>query len=157
MTEINSPPVDARSAAQTVSHMTMPEIITFCLQLRTKLDAEWQRVINIHAALIVVMIFFAGQENPFVTARLVVFAFYTFNMASSYLSLRETFQGLQCVNRDMLLFPSPDIGGASLIWLTSRKYTRDIWTHFVLLGFVWLVVFYLMILPLWNGRQAIGV
>ena len=58
-----------------VGHMNLTETVNFGLQLRTKVDVEWQRVVNIHAALIGVMIFFAGQPEPYTMARLVAFLF----------------------------------------------------------------------------------
>ncbi|MDP3958980.1 MAG: hypothetical protein Q8Q26_02685 [Pseudorhodobacter sp.] len=136
-----------------VSHMSVTELINFCLQLRSKSDSEWERVINVHAALIGVMIFFAGQEYPYVTARLVVFAFYSFNVVSSYLSLKETFDGLRRISEDLRLFGQPALGGASFAWITSRRYTHHVWFRSGLLACVWLIVGYLMITPLVFGHN----
>jgi hypothetical protein len=132
--------------------MTVTELVNFCLQLRAKSESEWQRVINLHAALIGAMIFFAGQADPYVTARLAVFAFYSFNVVSSYVSLRDTFGGLSRVNDDLLLFGRPALGGASMDWLVSRRYSLYVWGRSVLLVLAWLLVGYLMILPLLPGN-----
>ncbi len=138
-----------------VSHMSVAELVNLSQQLRGKSEAEWQRVINLHAALIGVMIFFAGQPETYATARLLVFGFYTFNLVSSYLSHRETFDGLSRVNQDLLAFGTPVAGGASFAWITSRNYRPQIWGRTSLLVLVWLLVGYLMIAPLVLGRGHI--
>lgn len=128
--------------------MNVTELINFCLQLRAKSDSEWERVINVHAALIGAMIFFADLQDAYVTARLVVFAFYSFNMVSSFRGMKETFDGLRHINDDLLLFGQPVAGGASFAWLTSRRYSHFVWFRSGLLVCVWLIVAYLMITPL---------
>ena len=142
-------------ASGRVSHMNVTELVNFGLQLRNRSEAEWQRVINLHAALIGAMIFFAGQPDPYVTARLVVFAFYSFNVASSFLSLRETFDGLARVSDDLGLFPRPDRGGGSFDWIASRRFGLFVWARSGLLICVWAVVGYLMVVPLITGSRIL--
>lgn len=137
---------------QKVSHLGFAELLSFSMQLRTKLEAEWQRVVAVHAALIGVMIFFAGQSESYTTARLVVFVFYSFNVAASWVNLREAYAGLEEVKRDMVVFGDPSAGGHSYRWLVLRSYHRASWLRTGLLLLVWAVVGYLMILPLWVGR-----
>ena len=139
-----------------VGHMTLTETVNFGLQLRTKVDVEWQRVVNIHAALIGVMIFFAGQPEPYTMARLVVFLFYSFSLLGSFVNLRETYAGLQQVNNDIALFPEPAIAGGIVPWIKSRNYKHDARTRTGLLGLVWLFVGYLMLLPLILGRTPLS-
>ncbi len=134
--------------------MTVTELVNLCLQLRGKSEAEWQRVINLHAALIGAMIFFAGQDDPYVTGRILVFAFYTFNVISSCLSLRETFDGLRRVNEDLALFGNPALGGSSFDWIVTRRYSLYVWGRSGLLAGVWLVVGYLMIFSILLGRSG---
>jgi hypothetical protein len=146
-------PAEPRVPPATVSHMTAPELVNFGLQLRNRSEMEWQRVINIHAALIGAMIFFAGQADPYMTARLVVFAFYSFNLASSYLGMRDTFEGLRKVSQDLRLFGPPAAGGASFDWIASQKYSLPIYGRSALLIGVWSITGYLMITPLVLGHR----
>jgi hypothetical protein len=142
----------AAAEPATVSHLKFGEAIGVLMQLRAKVEAEWHRIVYIHAALIGVMIFFAGQANPFVTARLVVFTIYSFNVEVVWFSLFEAYDGMRRVTQDLLLFPKPERGGHTVVWLRGRTYRHDAWTRAGLLGVVWAVVGYLMILPLIFGR-----
>jgi hypothetical protein len=135
-----------------VSHLKFGEAIGVLMQLRAKVEAEWHRIVYIHAALIGVMIFFAGQQNPHVAGRLVVFAFYTLNVLAFYRSLRDAYDGLRLVTADIAQFPPPANGGNITAWLASRSYRHDAAYRAALLAGVWGVVFYLMILPLIVGR-----
>ncbi len=143
-------------APERVSHLTFHEMLGFGMQLRNKVEIEWQRVVNVHAALIGVMIFFAGQTEPYTAARIVVFVFYSFNVLVSFSNLRESYNGLRHVSRDMMLFSPPSAGGDSIGWIRARTYRHDHWMRSGLLAIVWAVVFYLMILPLWLGRTPFG-
>lgn len=118
------------------------------MQLGGKVDAEWQRVVNLHAALIGIMVFFAGQRDPYLAARLLVFVFYSFNVVVSFNNLKEVYAGLRQINQDLMLFPPPEIGGHSLEWIRSRTYRHVVWLRSGLLALVWAVVAYLMFVPL---------
>lgn len=139
----------------TVSHMKPSELVSLAMQLRGRADGEWQRAVNLHAALIAVMIFFAGQSDPFVTARLIVFAFYTYNVIVLLRGLIEAYAGLRAVTDDLLLLRAPDLGGHSLRWLTARRYHGDARFQGALLALVWMVTGYLMLSSILLGRAAV--
>lgn len=138
----------------TVSHLKPSELVTLAMQLRGRADGEWQRAVNLHGALIAVMIFFAGQSDPFVTARLIVFVFYTYNIVMLLRGLTEAYAGLRDVTSDLLLLPPAERGGHSLRWLTARRYQRDARIQCSLLALVWMVIGYLMLSSLMLGRAA---
>lgn len=140
--------------AETVSHLKPSELVSLAMQLRGRADAEWQRAVNLHGALIAVMIFFAGQPDPYVTARLVVFTFYTYNVVMLLRGLNEAYAGLRDVTSDLMLLPAPEQGGHSLRWLTARSYRRDAVIQCTLLAIVWIVIGYLMLSSLMLGRPA---
>jgi hypothetical protein len=131
------------------------ELVSLAMQLRGRVDAEWQRAVNLHAALIAVMIFFAGQADPFVAARLIVFVFYTYNIVMLLRGLTEAYAGLRDVTSDLARLPVPEHGAASLRWLTSRHYRRDARFQCTLLVVVWTVIGYLMLSSLVLGRDAV--
>lgn len=122
---------------------------------RGRADGEWQRAVNLHGALIAVMIFFAGQPDPFVTARLIVFLFYTYNVVMLLRGLTEAYAGLRDVTSDLLLLPTPERGGHSLRWLTARLYQQEARIQCTLLTIVWMVIGYLMLSSLMLGLPAL--
>lgn len=138
-----------------MSHLRANELVGLAMQLRSRADAEWQRAVNVHAALIAVMIFFAGQPDPFVTARVIVYVFYTYNVLVLLRSLTEAYAGLREVTTDLLLLPTPARGGNSLRWLTARRFRREGVVQCTLLGVVWLVIGYLMLGSLMLGRTPL--
>lgn len=130
----------------------LSETLSLLMALRTKADNDWYRVIYLHAALIGVMVFFAGQKSDFVIARLVVFAFYTFNVAVSFMALRESRDGLRNATADLRSFP-PHQGGASLQrWLGSRDYAGALRLQLMVLGAAWLLVAWLLLSAMVLGR-----
>ena len=132
--------------------MKLSETISLVMALRTKADNDWYRVIYLHAALIGVMVFFAGQKSDFVVARLVVFAFYTFNVAVSFGALRDSHDGLGHATADLRSFP-PHQGGAGVQgWLGARDYGRALRLQLLVLGAAWLLVAYLLLSAMVLGR-----
>lgn len=130
-----------------ISHLKYSETVTFALQLRGRADTEWQRVVNMHAALIAVMIFFANETDGFLAARILVFVFYTYNVAVALVNLREAFAGLRAVSNDLRLFPPPPSGGEGLQWLTRRGFRYDATLQCGLLVVVWGVIGILLLAP----------
>ena len=128
-----------------VSHLKPHELVTLAMQLRARTDGEWQRAINLHGALIAVMIFFANQPEPFLAARVMVYIFYTYNVIMQLRGLTEAYAGLRDVTSDLLLLPAPDRGGRSLEWLTARRFRREAPIQCGLLVAVWVVIGYLLI------------
>jgi hypothetical protein len=149
-----SDPLPSPPGPETVSHLKPSELVSLAMQLRAHADGEWQRAVNLHAALIAVMIFFAGQSDPFVTARLIVFAFYTYNVIMLLRALIEARAGLSAVTDDLMLLPAPARGGHSLRWLTARRPSGDPRFQIGLLAVVWTVIGYLMLSSILLGRDA---
>ena len=137
-----------------VPAMKLSEIMSVVMALRTKADNDWYRVIYLHAALIGAMVFFAGQKTDFAFARLVVFAFYSFNVAVSFAALRESSEGLRHATSDLRSFP-PHLGGAGVQkWLASHDYARALRLQLWVLTAAWLVVAYLLLAAMVVGRMA---
>lgn len=128
-----------------VSHMRYAEIVSLTMQMRARADADWQRVITMHAALIAVMIFFANQQALFLPARMLVFAIYSYSVVMALQSLRETYSGLRALTLDLMLFPAPVLGGHVLHWLRSRSFRTHALTHAGILIIAWLVVAWLLV------------
>ncbi len=138
-----------------VSHLKANELVALAMQLRGRTDGEWQRAVNLHGALIAVMIFFANQSDPFLTARVMVYIFYTYNVIMLLRGLTEAYAGLRDVTSDLLLLPEPERGGHSLHWLTARRYRREAPIQCSLLIAVWVVIGYLLIGSLLLGRAPL--
>ena len=138
----------------TAPALKLSEIMSVVMTLRTKADNDWYRVIYLHAALIGAMVFFAGQKNDFVFARLVVFAFYSFNVAVSFAALRESHEGLRKATLDLRSFP-PHHGGSGIQeWLASHDYVKALRMQLLVLGVAWAVVAYLLLASMVVGRMA---
>lgn len=155
-----TPPANAAAGAASddamrVSHLKANELVQLAIQLRNRCDSEWQRAVNLHGALIAVMIFFANHAEPFLVARIVVYVFYTYTMVMLLRSLVEVYAGLREVTSDLLLLPLPERGGYSLRWLTGRRYRREAPVQCALLAVVWVVIGYLLIGGLLLGRTPL--
>lgn len=149
-------PVDAPEPEMTpvplMTGVKLSETLSMLMALRTRADNDWYRVIYLHAALIGVMVFFAGQKADFVIARLVVFAFYTFNVAVSFAALRESHEGLRHATADLRSFP-PHQGGAGIQgWLGRRDYAGALRLQLLVLAAAWLLVAYLLLSAMVLGR-----
>jgi hypothetical protein len=138
-----------------ISHLKAPELISFAMQMRGRVDGEWQRVVGIHIALIAVMVFFANQPEPFMTARVIVYVFYTYNVVMLLRALRDAYAGLRDATRDLTLLPPAAQGGHSIAWLTRRKFEREVEIQSALMVVVWLVVGYLLIGGLLLGHRPL--
>ena len=141
-------------AAPAVPSIKLSEILSIVMALRTKADSDWYRVIYLHAALIGAMVFFAGQRNEFAFARLVVFAFYSFNVAVSFAALRESYEGLRHATSDLRSFPPHHGGAAVQKWLGSHDYAKALRLQLWVLATAWLVVAYLLLAAMIVGRMV---
>jgi len=139
VTEIADP------AVPPITAIKLYEMLNLVMALRTKVDNDWYRVIYLHAALIGVMVFFAEQTQAFLLARLVVFAFYTFNVAVSYAALRDSHAGLSRATADLRSFPSHPGAAGVQDWLASRYYDRAMRLQLWVLGVAWVLVAYLLL------------
>lgn len=121
---------------------TSGELIGLLVHLRNRLESEWQRVLYVHAALIGVMIFFAGQSIQFVPARIIIAVFYTASLIVSWRAMAEALEGLRVVTADL----AEHTGGTSPAqrWVSTRDYRHTLNLRTVLMIGVWCVVVYLL-------------
>jgi hypothetical protein len=120
------------------------ELIGLLVHLRNRVESEWQRVLYVHAALIGVMIFFAGQSIQFVPARIVIAVFYTASLVVSWRAMAEAFDGLRIVTADLGKHPGAAAGSDAHRWLATRDYRHALNLRAVLMIGVWFVVIYLL-------------
>ena len=135
--------------------MRFEDLLRLAHDVRARVEAEWQRLINANAALIAVMVFFASRQEPFIAARLIVFAFYSATVLTSVVNLSQSYRGLRLLTHEMTHFPNPTVSGAVLNWLVRIDYRAESWLRLSLPVLVWILVAYLMILPLILGRTTI--
>ncbi len=134
--------------------MCFEDLLKLTHEVRAQVESEWQRLINSNAALIAVMVFFASRPEPFVAARLVVFAFYTGTVLTSIINLTQAYRGLRILTFEITQCPNPSVSEAVLKWLTRSDYRAESWLRLSLPVVVWILVAYLMILPLIFGRTT---
>jgi hypothetical protein len=135
--------------------MRFEELLKLTHDVRGRVEAEWQRLINANAALIAVMVFFASRQEPFIAARIVVFAFYSATVLTSVVNLAQSYRGLRLLTNEMTQFPNPPVSEVVLKWLTRSDYRAESWLRLSLPIMVWVLVAYLMILPLILGRTSL--
>lgn len=123
---------------------SMGELTGLLVHLRNRVESEWQRVLYVHAALIGVMIFFAGQSIQFVPARVVIAVFYTASLIVSLRAMAEAFEGLRIVTADIAAHPAARAGSPAHRWLTTRDTRHALRLRAVLMAGVWCVVIYLL-------------
>lgn len=124
--------------------LSLGELIGLLVHLRSRVESEWQRVLYVHAALVGVMIFFAGQAVHFVPARIVIAVFYTASLVVSWRAMTEAFEGMRIVTADIAAHPSGMAGSPAHRWLASRDYRHALRLRGALMGGVWCVVIYLL-------------
>ncbi|MEO8242388.1 MAG: hypothetical protein ABI832_08740 [bacterium] len=151
-TEAAEAPEPMEQGEPVMAGVKLSETLGLVMALRSRADNDWYRVIYLHAALIAVMVFFAGQKPDFLVARLVVFAFYSFNVLVSFGTLRETHQGLAYATADLRSFPLHQGGAAVQGWLGARDYAGELRWQLTVLGAVWLLVAYLLLSVAIFGR-----
>ncbi len=123
---------------------SMGELTSLLVHLRNRVESEWQRVLYVHAALIGVMIFFAGQSIQFVPARVVIAVFYTASLVVSWRAMAEAFEGMRIVTADIAAHPGGRGGSPAHRWLATRDYRHALRLRAVLMVGVWCVVIYLL-------------
>ena len=75
--------IASASADPAFEGMRFDGLLRLSHDIRARVEAEWQRLINANAALIAVMVFFASRPEPFMAARIIVFAFYSATVLTS--------------------------------------------------------------------------
>ncbi|MFZ1726954.1 MAG: hypothetical protein WBO29_10535 [Albidovulum sp.] len=135
--------------------MRFDDLLRLTHDVRARVESEWQRLINANAALIAVMVFFASRQEPFMAARIIVFAFYSATVLTSVINLSQSYRGLRLLMHEMTHFPKPTVSAAVLKWLIRNDYRAESWLRLSLPVLVWILVAYLMILPLIMGRTTL--
>lgn len=140
-------------APKRVSQMTFTELVTFATALGNKIDTLWHRIIYIHVGMIAVIIFLANAPGDHVIARIAVFGFYTFNVAITFVNLNEAYGGLAAAIDDIRRFGQQGTTGAVQAWLHARDYANNTRLRAAVLLAFWIVVGYLIVVPIASGSD----
>lgn len=132
------------------AHLSFLELINLSLQLNSRLDTLWQRVLYSHAAIVGVMVFFGNSANPYLIPRYLVFGFYTVNTVITVVAFRETYRGLRATISDLRAFQEHEPETQIQEWVLSRNYNQHAMFRNVVLALTWSILGYLLIYPvLW--------
>lgn len=123
------------------------ELINLSLAFNARVDGLWQRMLYTHAAIVGVMVFFATTDDPFSAARLLVFFFYTLNIAITVAAFRESYSGLDAALRDLKAFRNSERNAHIQTWVLEQSYHRHARRRVLALGAVWMVIGYLLVYP----------
>ena len=127
--------------------LSFAELMTLALAFNARLDTLWQRVLYTHAAIVGVMVFFASTSDPYAVPRVLVFFFYTLNIAVTMTAFLESYSGLAATLEDLKTFPSQAKDTHVQAWVLDRSYHRHAMRRVVALGLVWAVLGYLLVYP----------
>ena len=130
------------------SQMDFHELISLNLQLNGRLDALWQRVLYSHAAIVGVMVFFGTSDTLYAVPRVLVFAFYTANLIMTVIAFNETLSGMRAAIADLKALQGNETKTKVQEWIFTRNYDRHATVRAVILGITWLLLGYLLILPI---------
>ncbi|MFK7837858.1 MAG: hypothetical protein AB8B60_16735 [Sulfitobacter sp.] len=130
------------------SQMSFHELISLSLQFNGRLDTLWQRVLYSHAAIVGVMVFFGTSDSPFVIARILVFAFYSANVIITLFAFSETLNGLKATIADLQEMQAGVAKTNIQKWVLKRNYERHAFVRLAILGTTWLLLAYLLIIPI---------
>ena len=119
-------------------------IFDLCMALHGRLDTLWQRLLYAHAAIVGVMVFFSNQSDPYLVPRILVFLFYSVNLAISINAMRESYRGLQAALSDLRKLAPMDPPSAFEQWLLSLDYNAHPRRRLALFGIIWLTIGYLL-------------
>lgn len=128
------------------SSLSISELLSLCMQLNSRIDTLWQRVIYSHAAMVGVMVFFATTEHVFAVPRLLVIFFYTLNTLVTYAAFDEAFRGLRAAVQDLRALDN--VHGHVYNWIETRNFDLHARRRAVILGVLWLIIAYLLMYPL---------
>ncbi|MEM8730652.1 MAG: hypothetical protein AAGF79_12105 [Pseudomonadota bacterium] len=121
-----------------------------CMVLQGRIDSIWERLVYTHAAIATVMAFLSENFTPeedYLVTRLVVFAFYTVNLAIAMAAMWESYRGLQAGLADLRVAHGEEEFSHMDRWMLKLDYRTHPWRRLVLLASVWLVVGYLLFVP----------
>lgn len=129
-------------------HMGFADLIALNLQLNSRLDQLWQRVLYSHAAIVGVMVFFGSTQETYPIARLLVFGFYSANVIITLFSFHETLSGMRAVINDLRNLRKGEPETDVQRWLFNLNYDRHSAVRIIILGVTWALLGYLLVLPL---------
>lgn len=131
-----------------VANMTLRDLLTLAMQLNTRIDTLWQRVIYAHAVMVGVLIFFANPEaaHSFTVPRLLVMFFYTMNSVITFVAFRESYDGLRAIVRQTQ--GHADANNHVLTWFRNRDFSTHAKRRAGILITLWFVIAYLILYPL---------
>ena len=131
--------------------LSFQELINLSLQLNTRLDALWLRVLYSHAAIVGVMVFFANSANPFLIPRFLVFGFYSVNTVITIVAFREVYRGLRAAVSDLREMSEHNQKTHVQNWVFSRDYDNHSTFRVFVLVITWAILGYILIYPMWGG------
>jgi len=122
------------------------ELLSLSMQLNSRIDTLWQRVIYSHGVMVGVLVFFASAQHAFAVPRLLVMFFYTLNSVVTLIAFQEAYRGLRAVVKDMRAL---DQGGGQVHrWASTQNFDRHILRRALILGGLWAIIVYLILFPL---------
>ena len=124
--------------AKTVSNMSYVDMVGFYHQQVSRVEMAWFRIMYLHAALVGVLIFFEQAEEFFVFQRVIVFGFYTVNLAIFFMAFKDGYVGLTAAEKDLKLFPgnNGNVDG----WFRSRNTKRKTELRVLIMFITWSIV-----------------
>lgn len=132
-----------------VSGMTFSELVSFYHLQVGRVETSWFRVMYLHAAMVGLLVFFGEADQFYTFQRVIVFAFYTVNLAIFAISLHEAYDGLRQALADLVAFPQT--GGAVDAWFRQRTlaFRKVLRTLFLIA--VWLLMAMLLFQSVLSG------
>lgn len=139
---------DSQSRSETsTGPMSFAELMMLSLAFNGRVDTLWQRVLYTHAAIVGVMVFFATTEHAYMTSRILVFFFYTLNLAITMSALLESYTGLKAALEDLKAMSGSSDQSNMQVWVMARSYHRHAARRIAALAIVWAVLAYLLFSP----------
>jgi len=124
-------------------------MLSLSMQLNSRIDTLWQRVIYSHGVMVGVLVFFASAQHDFVVPRLLVMLFYTLNSVVTFIAFQEAYRGLRAVVLDMRALEQT--GGRVQVWAAAQNFEKHTRRRALILGLLWIIITYLILYPLLFG------
>jgi len=124
-------------------------MLSLMMQLNSRIDTLWHRIIYSHGVMVGVLVFFASAQHAFAVPRLLVMLVYTLNSVVTYIAFQEAYSGLRAVVQDMrALDPA---AGQVHAWATDPGFERHTMRRALILAALWVIIAYLILFPLLSG------
>ena len=132
-----------------VSGMTFSEMVSFYHLQVGRVETSWFRIMYLHAAMVGLLVFFGEADEFYIFQRVIVFGFYTVNLAIFAISLHEAYDGLHQALADLVTFPQTD--GAVDAWFRRRTLAFRRTLRTLILIAVWLLMAVLLFQSILSG------